>query len=134
MNRIEAIQSPGVPASQLPFSPAIRAGNFVFVSGQASVDVSGQIVSDSFEGEVRRSFDNVAKVLAGAGLSLRDVVQVRSYVRFPDDLAEYNQIYRDFFQDPFPARTTLTGCLPETLKFEVDVTAWCGAASGEEVA
>ncbi len=129
---IEAIQSPGVPASQLPFSPAIRVGNFVFVSGQASVDPSGQIVSDSFEAEVRRSFNNVSKVLAGAGLSLQDVVQVRSYVRNPDDLAQYNQIYRDLFQKPFPARTTLTGCLPETLKFEVDVTAWCGDTSDEE--
>lgn len=130
---IEAIQSPGVPMSKLPFSPAIRVGNFVFVSGQASVDESGQIVSDSFEGEVRRSFDNVVKVLAGAGLSLQDVVQVRSYVRDPDNLAEYNQIYRDFFQEPFPARTTLTNCLPEILKFEVDVTAWCGDASSGEV-
>jgi len=130
---IEAIQSPGVPVSQLPFSPAIRVGNFVFVSGQASVDESGKIVSDSFEGEVRRSFDNVSKVLAGARLSLQDVVQVRSYVRDPDDLDEYNQIYRDFFQMPFPARTTLTSCLPKILKFEVDVTAWSDEASDGDV-
>ena len=119
----QPIQAAGVPVSHLPFSPAVRAGEFVFVSGQASVDDQGNIVSDSFAAEVRRSFENVAKVLAGAGLKMSDVVQVRSYVRDAEDLPEYNEIYREFFQQPYPARTTLTGCLPASLRFEVDVVA-----------
>ncbi len=118
----------GVPRSHLPFSPFARAGPFVFVSGQASVDATGKIVNDTFEGEMRRSMENVRAVLAGAGLTLRDVCQVRSYVAKPEDLAEYNRIYPQYFAEPFPARTTLIGCLGTLLKFEVDVTAY--AANG----
>ena len=117
-----------IPSSHLPFSPFVRAGTFVFVSGQASVDATGKIVEDTFEGEMRRSMENVRAVLAGAGLSLREVCQVRSYVGRQEDLAEYNRIYRDYFSAPFPARTTLIGCLGTLLKFEIDVTAY--AATG----
>src|SRR4051812_18575783 len=108
----QTIQQDGVPRSDLPFSPAVRAGDFVFVSGQASVDDTGKIVSDTFEAEMRRSFDNVKRVLVGAGLGLKNVVQVRSYVRDPADLTEYNRIYRELFTPPYPARSTITNCLP----------------------
>src|SRR5688500_15944989 len=90
----------GVPASDLPFSPAVRAGGFVFVSGQASVDATGRIVVDTFEGEMRRSMENVRAVLAGAGLALTDVVQVRSYLGGKEYLGEYNRIYREYFIEP----------------------------------
>ena len=122
----EVIRGLGVPASHLPFSPAIKAGEFVFVSGQASVDQSGAIVKGTFADEFRRSLDNVKKVLAGAGLTLAAVVQVRSYVDDPADLAEYNQLYREFFHEPFPARTTITSCLGGALKYEIDVVAFAG--------
>ena len=112
-----------VPTSDLPFSPIVHAGTFVFVSGQASVDATGQIINDTFEGEMRRSMENLQAVLAGAGLGLADVVQVRSYVGRQEDLAEYNRIYREYFTEPYPARTTLIGCLGTLLKFEIDVTA-----------
>jgi 2-iminobutanoate/2-iminopropanoate deaminase len=120
---IAAVTGQQVPSSRLPFSPALRAGPFVFVSGQASVDASGKIINDTFEGEMRRSMENLRAVLAGAGLELRDVVQVRSYVGRQEDLAEYNRIYRDYFAEPFPARTTLIGCLGTLLKFEIDAQA-----------
>jgi len=111
------------PAGPLPFSPAVRANGFVFVSGQASVDDAGQIVGGDLAFEFRRSFEGVQQVLAAADLTLDDVVQVRMYVRDPADLPEANRLYRDWFTPPFPARTTLTGCLPDTLRFEVDVVA-----------
>jgi 2-iminobutanoate/2-iminopropanoate deaminase len=123
---IEIINTPGVPTSHLPFSPAVRAGGFVFVSGQASVDDAGKIVADTFEGEARRSFENLRRVLRAAGLDLRDVVQVRGYVARQEDLAEYNRIYAEFFAPPYPARTTLIGCLGTLLKFEVDAVAYRG--------
>lgn len=119
----QTIHGEGVPLSHLPFSPAVKVGNFVFVSGQASVDDTGQIVNDTFAGEMRRSFQNVIKVLAGAGLTLQNVCKVTSYVGRPEDLAEYNTVYKEYFQPPYPARTTLTGCLGDVLKFEVDVVA-----------
>lgn len=123
MSKKEIITGTGIPQSHLPFSPGVAAGDFVFISGQASVDESGKIVNESFAGECRRSFENVRRILAGAGLDFSDVVQVRNYVNNQEDLAEFNRIYREYFSAPFPARTTLIGCLGDILKFEVDVVA-----------
>lgn len=105
------------------FSPAVRAGEFVFVSGQASVDARGQIVPGSFADEMARSIGNVRQILAGYQLDLADVVKVNAYVQDPADLAQYNQLYRRYFEQPLPARTTITNCLTEAIKFEIDVVA-----------
>jgi 2-iminobutanoate/2-iminopropanoate deaminase len=123
---VEVIRNPKTPTSHLPFSPAIRAGDFVFVSGQASVDTDGKIVTDSFKGEFQRSIDNVRLILEAAGLSLAHVVQVKSYLGREDDLAEYNELYRATFNEPFPARSTIVGVLGTKLKFEIDVVAYDG--------
>ena len=123
---IEVVRGPDVPTTHLPFSPAIKAGGFVFVSGQASVDErTGQIISDKFENEFRRSMENVKRILAAAGAELKHVVQERSYVKDAKDLPEYNTLYREFFSEPFPARTTITNCLGRVL-FEIDVVAYVG--------
>ena len=109
--------------SHLPFSPVVEARGFVFVSGQASVDETGAIVSGTFEEEMRRSVANVERLLQSCGLTLRDVVRVTSYVHDPADGTRYNEIYPEYFTPPFPARTTLAGCLSPALKFEIDVIA-----------
>jgi len=111
------------PVSHLPFSPAVRVGDLVLVSGQASVDATGKIVSDTFEGEFRRSIENMRMVLQAAGCDLKDVVQTRNYVRDPANVARYNELYREYFSAPFPARTTITNCLPPTLHYEVECIA-----------
>lgn len=120
----EVITGPGVPKSFLPFSPALRVGDFVFVSGQASVDKEGNIVVGTFAEECRRSFQNLQVILNAAGLDFKDVVQVRNYVGKQEYLAEFNAIYKEFFSEPYPARTTIMGCLGDLLKFEVDVVAY----------
>ncbi len=109
-----------VPSSHLPFSAGVISGGHLFVSGQASVDDQGNIVVDTFEGECRRSFENLRRIVENAGATLDDAVQVRNYVGRQEDLAAFNAIYRDYFKAPFPARTTLIGCLGDVLKFEVD--------------
>ncbi|WP_293299613.1 RidA family protein [Pedobacter sp. UBA4863] len=124
MSSKKAITGPNVPKSFLPFSPAVQAGDYVFVSGQASVDGEGNIVNGTFEEECRRSFENVRTILTAAGLTFDDVVQVRNYVGKQEYLAEFNQIYKDYFTAPYPARTTIIECLGDLLKFEVDVTAY----------
>ncbi|MDG2131327.1 MAG: RidA family protein [Fuerstiella sp.] len=116
-------QENDTPTSHLPFSPCVVVGNLVFVSGQASVDPAGKIVSDSFEGEFRRSMENMHSVLKAAGCDLSHVVQTRNYVRDDKDLATFNELYKDYFSAPFPARTTITGCLPDSLRFEVECIA-----------
>ena len=111
------------PVSHLPFSPAVRVGDLIFVSGQASVDATGKIVSDTFEGEFRRSVENLQKVLEDAGSDLKHVVQTRNYVREPANVVRYNELYREYFSAPFPARTTITNCLPPTLHYEIECIA-----------
>jgi len=119
------ITGTNIPKSHLPFSPAIRSGEYVFISGQASVDKEGNIVVGTFEEECRRSFDNLKVILEAAGLGFDHVVQVRNYVGKQEYLSEFNSIYKEYFEEPYPARTTLIGCLGTLLKFEVDVVAHC---------
>lgn len=116
-------RDPDTPVSHLPFSPAVRVGDLILVSGQASVDATGQIVPDTFEGEFRRSVENLRKVLQAAGSDLAHVVQTRNYVRDPGELALFNRLYREYFPAPFPARTTITHCLPATLRYEIECVA-----------
>jgi len=111
------------PTSHLPFSPAVRVGNLIFVSGQASVDATGKIISDTFEGEFRRSVENLRKVVEAAGSDLKHVIQTRNYVRDASDLVQYNALYREYFSTPFPARTTITNCLSEALRYEIECIA-----------
>ena len=113
-------KNPDTPASPLPFSPAVAVGDLIFVSGQASVDANGKIVGDTFEGEFRRSVENLRKVLEAAGSDLAHVVQTRNYVRDAADVPRYNELYREYFSAPFPARTTITNCLPPTLRYEIE--------------
>jgi 2-iminobutanoate/2-iminopropanoate deaminase len=114
--------------SQLPFSPGIIAGDLMFVSGQASVDsATGAIIPDSFEGEMRRSIENLKAILEAAGLSLDHVVNVKSYLADEADLALYNGIYPEYFSEPRPTRSTIVGVLGTKLKFELDCVAYVHA-------
>lgn len=106
------------------FPAAVRAGEFVYVSGQASVDDTGAIVPGTFAEEMDRSIDNLRRVLAAARLTLADVIKVNAYVDDPEDLEEYNRLYPLYFHPPRPARTTLTSCFGGRLKFEIDAVAY----------
>lgn len=112
------------------FAGAIAAAGFVFTSGHASVGENGAIVTASFGEEMDRSIRNLERALGAHGCALADVVKVTSYVRDTSDLAEYNARYRDYFDDPLPARTTLTGCLPSTIRFEIDAIALVPVGDG----
>jgi 2-iminobutanoate/2-iminopropanoate deaminase len=111
------------PVSHLPFSPAVRVGDLIFVSGQASVDKTGKIISGTFEEEFHRAVENLRDVLRAAGSDLAHVVQTRNYVRDPANVARFNELYREYFSAPYPARTTITHCLPESLHFEIECIA-----------
>lgn len=109
---------------KLPFSHAVRAGDTVYVSGQASVDLdTGEIISGTFAEEFGRSIDNLFTILRAAGCVPADIVKVGCYVRRDEDLPEFNRLYREHFSEPFPARTTITNCLPPSLLFEIDCVA-----------
>jgi len=116
-------RDPDTPVSHLPFSPAVRVGDLIFVSGQASVDAKGAIISDTFDGEFRRSVENLRKVLESAGSDLKHVIQTRNYVRDAANVARFNELYREYFSAPYPTRTTITNCLPPTLQYEIECVA-----------
>ena len=120
---IEHVSVPNLPKPLLPYSPAVRVGELVFVSGQASVDKSGALVSGTFEEEMRRSLENLSAVLTAAGSSLERVVRTCNYVRDAVELETFNRIYREYFKPPYPARTTITNCLNEELRYEIDCVA-----------
>ena len=109
-------------ANPLPYSSATKANGFIFVSGQASVE-NGELINDAFENQFRRTMKNIQDILAAAGASLSDVCQVRSYLQRKEDVQLYNQLYREYFKEPYPARTTITNCLSDRLAFEMDVVA-----------
>jgi len=88
------------------------------------VDKEGSIIVGTFEEECRRSFENLKFILEAAGLTFEQVIQVRNYVGKQEYLSEFNSIYKEYFKEPYPARTTLIGCLGDLLKFEVDVVAY----------
>ena len=107
-----------------------RDGNTVYVSGQGAVDERGAFVGDTIEAQMRYTMEQLTAVLAQAGCALADVIQVRSYVQHPADIPVYNALYREYFVEPYPARTTIVNCLPPGLLFEIDCVAVArGAAS-----
>jgi 2-iminobutanoate/2-iminopropanoate deaminase len=125
---ITPIRGDHVISCPLPFSAGVRAGDYVFVSGMASADEYGQIVHDTFENEVHRSIKNLRRVLLAAGVDLDRVVQVRCYLAHQDDWDAHNVIYRQYFTEPFPARTTLVSCLGDLVKYEIDCVAYLGSS------
>lgn len=122
--------APDMPRSFLPFSPVVQVGNLLFVSGQASVDREGNIVDDSFEGEMTRAIRNMEAILQYAGSGLHLVVKTTNYLADPKYRDEYNRLYPDFFKAPFPARTTVAKGLSGSLKYEVDCIAVTAEAAG----
>jgi 2-iminobutanoate/2-iminopropanoate deaminase len=105
-----------VSSSPLPFSPATKVGNLIFVSGQASTNERGEIVSDTFENEFRRSIENVRRILRACGSDLHLVARVNSYVKKRVRRARVQPAYREYFSPPYPARTTITNCLESAVR------------------
>ena len=124
---IERIFTPGAPAPRGPYSPAVRAGDFIFVSGQVPVDpVSGQVVSGDVKAETRRVLENIRLNLEGSGAGMADVVKCQVFLADIKDFAAMNEVYAEFFGESKPARTTLqAGALPLAgSKVEIDAVAY----------
>ncbi len=97
-----------VPPPKGPYSPAVRAGDFVFVSGQVPRDPkTGELVGDDVATQTRQTLSNVQRVLEQAGASLADVVSVTVYLAKADDWGAMNEVYTKVFHQPFPSRTTV---------------------------
>lgn len=120
--RPTVIRDPMRPSLPQPFSPARVTNGLVFISGQARVDDDARYLPGTLAEEMEASIESVSRLLTAAGCTLADVVQTRCYLGNPADRAEFNELYLRYFSEPFPARTTLLGCLG-AMRFEIDVVA-----------
>ncbi len=108
----------------LPFHPAVRAGDFIFISGQVSKDADGNMLVGSIEEETRGTIEGIRRILAQAGADLSDVVRVTTYLEDVRDFGRYNKIFAEYFKDATLARTTVEARAVIDCKIEMDATAY----------
>ena len=123
---IERINPPGVPAPRGPYSPAVRAGDFIFVSGQVPVDpATGELLSGDIGKETRQALENIKGILAGCGATMADVVRCGVFLGDGKDFAAMNAVYAEFFGDGKPARATVvTGFAAPGIRVEIEAIAY----------
>ena len=121
----QAISSPNAPKAIGPYSPAVRAGQLLFVSGQVPLDpATGQMVEGGIAEQTRRVLDNVGALLKAADRSFADVVRTTIFLADMNDFGAVNDIYGQYFSEPYPARATVqVARLPKDARVEIDVIA-----------
>ncbi len=120
-----AIASGDLPRPVGPYSPAIRVGDLLFISGQIPADPStGRLVTGGIAEQTRRVLDNLRTLLAAAGLGPDAVVRTTVYLADLDDFEAMNAVYGEFFAMPYPARSTIQAArLPRDARIEIDAIA-----------
>jgi 2-iminobutanoate/2-iminopropanoate deaminase len=121
----QLITSDKVPSLGLPFSPALRVGDFIFLSGQSGHDpATGELANDDIQAETDQTLRNVAALLEAAGATMDDVVSVLVHLVDLDDFAAYNAVYEKHFPGVKPVRTTVQAGLVAGMRVEITVTAY----------
>jgi 2-iminobutanoate/2-iminopropanoate deaminase len=107
---------PDVPLPKGPYSPAVRAGDFVYVSGQVPRDpATGTLAGEDIATQTRAVLSNLRRVLEQAGASISDVVSVTVYLQHASDWGAMNAVYSEVFTKPYPTRTTVGADLRDVL-------------------
>jgi len=121
----QVISSPDAPKAIGPYSPAMRSGQLLFVSGQVALDpATGQMIAGDIATETRRVMDNLGALLKAAGLSFSDVVRTTVFLTDLGDFATVNEVYGTYFTPPAPARATVqVARLPRDARIEIDAIA-----------
>ena len=124
----QALATDRAPQAIGPYSQAIRAGDFLFVSGQIPLDpATGTLVAGDVAVQTQRVVDNLAAILAAAGASFADVVKTTVYLLDMNDFAAMNAVYGAAMPTPPPARSTVqVSRLPRDVRVEIDVVAYVG--------
>jgi 2-iminobutanoate/2-iminopropanoate deaminase len=118
---IERLSPPGVPAPRGPYSPAVRAGDFIFLAGQVPVDpATDKISPGDIEHETRLVLGNMKRLVEGVGASLADVVKVGVFLADGAEFAAMNEIYAEYFGESKPARTTVVCKFMADIRIEID--------------
>ena len=121
----QVISAPDAPKALGAYSPAIKAGNLLFISGQIPVDpATGNLVSGDITAQADRVMRNVNALLRGAGAGFEHVVRTTVYLADMNDFAAMNEVYSRYVVDPPPARATVqVARLPRDVKIEIDAIA-----------
>jgi len=115
-----------VPPPVGAYSPAVKAGGFVFVSGQVPRDpATGALVGDDVESQTKQVIANISRALEASGASLSDVVSVIVYLADIDDWGKFNAVYKELMPTPFPTRTAL-GANLRGIFVEISAVAFVG--------
>ncbi len=122
----KAIATDRAPQAIGPYSQAIQAGNFLFISGQIPLNPEdGTIVSHNIEKQTHQVLKNIEAILTEAGYSLSDVVKTTVFLKDMSDFETVNTIYGQYFKHPFPARCAVeVGRLPKDVKVEIEAIAY----------
>jgi 2-iminobutanoate/2-iminopropanoate deaminase len=120
---VDAIQPEGLPTPSAPYSPVVVSGDLVVTAGQVGFGADGEVVAGGIREQTRQTLENVGRCLAAAGCGLGDVIKVTAFITDMGNFAAYNEVYAEFFQSPFPARTTVQAGLAPGLLVEIEALA-----------
>lgn len=125
---VQVINTNKAPGAVGPYSQAVKAGDFLFASGQIAINPEkGKIVASTVSGQAEQCMKNVEAILSAAGLSFDHVVKTTVYITNIDFFGTVNEIYGKYFKNTLPARSCVEICsLPKGALVEVEVTAYCG--------
>ena len=120
----ERIKTIGKKNPNLPFHPAIRAGDYIFISGQVAKDEQGNMCAGTIEEQTRWTIESLRRILALEGADLADIVKVTTYLDDARDFGRYNRVFAEYFPDGRLARTTVEARAVIDTKIEMDAIAY----------
>ena len=121
----QAVSSPNAPKAIGPYSSALRAGDLLFISGQVPFDpATSEMIDGDIAAQTRRVLQNIGALLEAGGLSYASVARTTVFLADMNDFVAMNDVYRTFFSEPYPARSTVQAArLPRDARIEIDVIA-----------
>jgi reactive intermediate/imine deaminase len=120
----KGIEVYGKKNPNLPFYPAVRAGDFVYLSGQVAKDEKGNMVNGTIEEETRATLQAIERILKEAGCELTDVVKVTTFLEDARDFGRYNGVFKEFFPEGRLARSTVEARAVISTKIEIECVAY----------
>ena len=118
-----AIQPEGLARPAAPYSPVVVSGDLVVTAGQVAFDETGQLAADDIDGQCRQVLENLRTCLRAAGCELSDVIKVTAFLSDLGNFPPFNSVYREYFEEPYPARSTVGVALPPGILVEIEATA-----------
>jgi len=121
----QLVRTPNGPQPLGPYSQGVIAGNLLFVAGQGATEPKTGQMAEGIEAQTRQTLANIKGIVEASGFSMRDVVKVSIFLKNMDDFKKANEVYKTFFPEDPPARTTVEAKLPaQGMLIEIDAIAY----------